>query len=109
MKKRPKLATERKTVEPKPRVKHMKPLHEDKPSTKFYDTPESTKSTDMKFGFSTLQYKKLQIIKTTRNLTMRVLLEITRTMSNRFYDTVMKAYLHILRIVRGKELDQNES
>ena len=51
-----------------------------------------------KFGFSTMQYKKLQIIKTTRQLNMKILLEVTRTMPNRFYTTVMKCLLAVLRI-----------
>ena len=67
-----------------------------------YKSPcDSVRSTNSgKFGFSTLQYKKLQIIKTTRQLNMKVFMEIIRTMSNRFYTNVLKAYLVILKKLR---------
>jgi hypothetical protein len=61
-----------------------------------------------KFGFSTLQYKKLQVIKAVRNLNMKVFLEVTRTLPNKFYTTVLKALLHLLRTVRGSALDESE-
>jgi len=65
------------------------------------------KSSD-KFGFSTLQYWKLQIIKSIRSISIWVILETTWTMPNKFYCNVMKCLLHILRILRGKSIDESE-
>jgi hypothetical protein len=48
------------------------------------------------------------VIKATRSLNMKVFLEVTRTMPNRFYTNVLKSFLHILRILRGKEIDASE-
>ena len=63
---------------------------------------------ESKFGFSTLQYKKLQVIKSVRGLNMKVFLEATRTLPNKFYTTVLKALLHLLRTVRGTSLHEEE-
>ena len=40
---------------------------------------------------------------------MKMFLEVTRTLPNRFYTTVLKAFLNILREVRGYALDDNEN
>ena len=39
---------------------------------------------------------------------MKVLLDTTRTLPNKFYSNVMRSLLHILWIVWGKELDEEE-
>ncbi len=48
------------------------------------------------------------MIKAIRSLNMKVFLEVTRTLPNRFYTTVLKAFLHLLREVRGHCLDGQE-
>ena len=41
-------------------------------------------------------------------MNIKMLLETTRTLPNKFYCSVLRCLLHILRIIRGKEIDQLE-
>ena len=83
--------------------KMLSPASKKSPRSPKDDTPDSAK-----FGFSTLEHKKLQIIKSARALHTKTFLEAVRTMPNRFYTNVLKCFLHILRELRGGPLDESE-
>ena len=55
-----------------------------------------------KFGFSTEQYKKLQIIKSARQINMKLMMTLNRLKYNKFHLAVLKAFYELLEIVHNK-------
>jgi hypothetical protein len=62
----------------------------------------STRHSTNKFGFSTQQYKKLQIIKAARQINLKVLMSVNRLKYTKFYFVTLKAFHELIEIVFGK-------
>ena len=62
----------------------------------------SSRHSTSKFGFSTQQYKKLQIIKAARQINLKLLVSINRLKYNKFYMVVLQAFNELVEIVHQK-------
>jgi len=56
-----------------------------------------------KFGFSTLQYQKMQITKSSRAINLRLIVSLNRLKYSKFYFNVLKALVDTLSIINCKE------
>lgn len=63
----------------------------------------SRKQESNKFGFSTKQYKKLQIIKSCRPINLKLIVGLNRLKYTKFNYFVLKAFLELISIVHEKE------
>lgn len=63
----------------------------------------SSKNSSNKFGFSTEQYKKLQIIKASRLLNLKLIVSLNRLKYTKFYFWTLSAMIELINIVHGQE------
>ena len=63
----------------------------------------SSKKSNSKFGFSNKQYRKLQIIKTSRLINLKLIVSLNRMKYSKFYQNVLKAFLECLNISHKRE------
>ena len=63
----------------------------------------SSKNSSNKFGFSTEQYKKLQIIKAARPLNLKLIVSLNRLKYSKFYFCTLCALIELINVVHNHE------
>lgn len=68
-----------------------------------------TKRSQQKFGFSSKQYKKLQIIKASRAINLKLIVSLNRLKYTKFYSKVLVAFIEMMCILYNKdEIDAHQ-
>lgn len=63
----------------------------------------ASKHSSNKFGFSTQQYKKLQIIKASRLLNLKLIVSLNRLKYSKFYFCTLSALVELINIIHANE------